>query len=331
MARFVDALEFYAREYTKATGVAATKDEIKVLEVMSVPNFYPIEMRAKNAIAKIIHGKVPVNVFYDRVSIANYVRSTDLPSIILPYNANGKVRQLVPKLNEILGTQFLPEEVNDDVYEINASLTKITFRLNDSCRLFMSYDITVNVGGTYEVVDGEVYHVPIPISNGPDMYEANHVTEQGANVSLAHPTIMTARFDYTPVGAILKCVHAISADNGNAFKIFDRAGFTGMVLAALKSVDGQEWTVDATGARPHNLYYAHPYYNGPTAGARTFSAGRVNIPWGDMAMLDLVDESFDNVLLMRIPKSSVNKSFPQMAAFHYNNSVKKGRLNEDPA
>lgn len=331
MARFVDALEFYAREYTKATGVSVTKDEIKVLGVMSVPNFYPIEMRAKNAIAKIIHEKLPVNIFYDRVSIANYVRPGDLPSIILPYNANGKVRQLVPKLNEILGAEFLPEEVNDDTYEINASLTKITFRLNDACRLFTPYDIVVNVGGTYEVIDGEVYHVPIPIGRGPDMYEDNHVAEQGAGASLAHPTIMSARFDYTPVAAILKSVHGFNVDNGNAFKLFDRAGFNGMVVAALKSVDGQEWTIDASGARPYNLYYAMPYYNGPTAGARSFNAGRLNIPWGDMAMLDLVDESFDNVLLMRIPKSTVNKSFPQMAAFHYNNSVKKGRLNEDPA
>lgn len=329
MARFVDPLEFYAQEYTKATGVAVTKNDITVLDVMTVPNYYPIEMRSKNAIAKVIHEKLPVNIFYDRVNIANYVRPTDLPSIVLPYNADGTVRQLLPKLNEILGTQFLPEEIVDDRYEINASLTKITFRLNDKCRLFKPYDIVINVGGTYEVVNGEVYHVPFPIGRGPDMYEDNHVAERGANASLAHPTIMTARFDYTPVGAILKSVHGFNIDNGNAFKIFDRAGFNGMLMAALKSVDGQDWTFD-TATVPYNLYYAMPYYNGPTAGARAFNAGRLNIPWGDMPMLDLVDESFDNVLLMRLP-SPVSKAFPQMAAFHYNNSVKKGRLNEDPA
>lgn len=330
MARFVDPLEFYAQEYTRATGVAVTKDDITVLAVMTVPNFYPIAMRSKNAIAKIIHEKLPVNIFYDRVDIANYVRPTDLPSIILPYNADGSVRQLVPKLNEMLGTNFLPEEVDDERYEINAALTKITFRLNDSCRLFKPYDLVVNVGGTYEVVDGEVLHKPFPIGRGPDMYEDNHNAEVGAGASLGHPTIMTARFDYTPIAPILRSVHAFNVDNGNLFKIGDRAGFTGMIVAAIKSVDGQDWTVDTT-ARAYNLYYALPFYNGPTAGARAFNAGRTNIPWGDMAMLDLVDETFDNVLLMRIPKSVYNKSFPQMAAFHYNNSVKKGRLNEDPA
>lgn len=330
MARFVDVLEFYAQEYTKATGVAVKKEDVTVLAVMTVPNFYPIEMRSKNAIAKLIHNNLPVNIFYDRANITNYVRTTDLPSIMLPFNADGKVRQLVPKLNEILGTEFLPEEVEDDSYVINDALTKITFRLNDNCRLFKPYDIVVNVGGAYEIVDGQVYLKPTVTARGPDMYEDNHNLEMGVGASLAHPAIMTARFDYTPVGPILKSVHGISVDNGDLFKINNRSGFTGMVLAALKSVDGQDWSWD-TAARPYNLYYALPYYNGPTAGARSFNAGRINIPWTDMSILDLVDESFDNVLIMRIPKSTANKSFPQMAVFHYNNSVKKGRLNEDPA
>lgn len=329
MARFIDPLEFYAQEYTKATGVAVTKNDIKVLEVMTVPNFYPIEMRSKNAIAKLIHEKLPVNIFYDRVSIANYVRPTDLPSLVLPYNADGTVRQLVPKLNEILGTNFLPEEITDDKYEINDALTKITFRLNDSCRLFKPYDIVLNVGGSYEVFNGEVYHKPFPISRGPDMYEDDHKAIVGANASLGHLAIMTARFDYTPVAAILRSVHGFNIDNGLAFKVNSRSGFMGMFLAAIKSVDGQEWTYD-TATLPYNLYQALPYYNGPTAGARSFNAGRNNMPWGDLSMLDLVDETFDNVLLLRIP-TTISKAFPQMAAFHYNNSVKKGRLNEDPA
>lgn len=336
MGLFINPMEFYAKEYSKATGNTVTADEIELRSITAVPNYYPPENRVKNTMAKIVHGTVPVNIFYDRVSFERYAWPASMPSITLPTDCGGKVRNLIPKIKEVFGIEFLPEEIEDDTFVISPTLNQITVRLSAVCRYFTQEPFTLKVAGSYEVVDGQVMHVMLEEAADPDAWREGAIYWYGANAKLPHSTIMTARIDYTPIGDILREFYPRSAFTDDWRLIRNRSASNGLLLAAMKSVDGLPWTSENV-SRMNNLYMASVTYNGRTKHAKTHGLHWSSLlPMEQQAIMDLVNTDFDNVMILtlRVLSSGVwpaPKQTAQHVVLHYNNSVRKGRVDENPA
>lgn len=336
MGLFINPMEFYAKEYSKATGTAVTADDIELQSITAVPNYYPPENRVKNTMAKVVHGKVPVNIFYDRVSFSRYAWPASMPSITLPSDCAGKVRNLIPKIREVFGIEFLPEEIEDDTFTISPTLNQIVVRLTAVCRYFTQESFTLKVAGSYEVVDGQVIHVMLEESADPDAWREGSIAWYGAAAKLPHSTIMTARIDYTPIADILREFYPRSVFTDDWRLIRNRSGTNGLLLAAMKSVDGLPWTSE-NASRMNNLYMAYITYNGPTKHAKTHGLHwSGTLPMEQQAIMDLVNLDFDNVMIITLRTFSPGqgpalKQTAQQVVLHYNNSVRKGRVNENPA
>lgn len=323
MSQFFDPLEFYAREYTKASGVEVTKEQITVESVSPVPNYYPPEKRVKNTLAKIVYNNVPVNVFYNRVSFTRYSGVSVKASLVLPYNTTGKVRDLVPLLNKTFGWNFAPEEFDDTSFSLSPVPATITFQLSSVCRFFLPASFSLPVGGSYELIDGELFLTPFDFAYTPDNY-AEDYANAGLTGSKASAPLQTARFDYTPVREVIRNWYTHYSWIDDQRLVTDRLQANGLLLAALKSVDGQDWTV-GNGTYKNDIYKAWGVYNGPTKGARGVMAMMYRSLPDVLATLDLVNEEFDNVLVLRGNVTGSN-TYGDCYLFHYNDSVKKGRV-----
>lgn len=334
MNLFINPLVFFADQYSKATNVTVGPDDIVVEYVTNVPNYYPPENRVKNTMARIMYDKLPVIVFYDRVSITRYVWPATAPSISLPSDAKGMVRELLPRINQAYGLSLVPEEIEDDQYVISSSLTSVVVRLSQSCRYFLPESFTVKIGGVYEVVDDVVQHVPFDIDYHPFIYKELEVSRTGDR-AVASSFHLTAKTDYTPIADILRGMNFPTA--GGA--IVNYEGLHGVFVNALKSVDGLDWNVVGVGSsNQQSMFNAYVLYNGPTDMARGSNVIYSGVLPDFSATLDLVNPEFDNVLILGLywngvayPYTGHHSQTLSGCLFHYNNSIKKGRINENDA
>ena len=334
MNLFISPLVFFADQYSKATNVTVGPDDIVVEYVTAVPNYYPPENRVKNTMARIMYDKLPVIVFYDRVSISRYVWAAMSPAISLPSDAKGNMRELLPRINQAYGLSLTPEEIEDDQYVISSSLTSVVVRLSQSCRYFLPESFTVKIGGVYEVVDDVVQHVPFDIDYHPFIYKELEVSRTGDR-AVASSFHLTAKTDYTPVADILRGMYFPT--QGGA--IINYEGLHGVLVNALKSVDGLDWNVVSVGSpNKQSLFNAYVLYNGPTEMARGSNVLYTGVLPDFSATLDLVNPEFDNVLIMGLywngiayPYTGHHQQTLSGCLFHYNNSIKKGRINENDA
>lgn len=334
MNLYIDPMVFFADQYTKATNVPVGPDDIVIEYVSTVPNYYPPESRVKNTMARVMYDKLPVIVFYDRVSIARYVWADMAPAISLPSDAKGNVRELIPRINQAYGLSLTPEEIEDDRYEITSSLTSVVVRLSQSCRYFLPESFTVKIGGVYEVVGDVVQHVPFDINYHPFIYKELEASRTGDR-AVSSSFHLTAKNDYTPVADILRGIDFPSA----AGAIINYTGLHGVLVNALKSVDGLDWNVVSVGAsNKQSMYNAYVLYNGPTDMARGSNVMYSGVLPDFSATLDLVNPEFDNVLIMGLywnavtyPYTGHHQQTLSGCLFHYNNSIKKGRINENDA
>lgn len=334
MNLFISPIDFFAKEYSKATGTQVTASDIAVDYVTTVPNYYPPDKRVKNTMARIVHDKLPVILFYDRVSIDRYLWLANAPSIALPSTAKGRVRELIPNLNKAFGLSLEEIEIEDDAYVINGSLTSVTFRLHQECRYFLPSSFSVTIAGSYEIVGDEVQHVPIDMPTKPFLYQDAEDSYTGAR-AVHCSAAMTARNDYTPIADILENISAFPA--GPLF--IDYTGINGLFFSALKSCDGMDWNVGGHASRIQNLFNGSVIYNGSTKSAAGNLVKYRNGP-GDEFIPgnELINEEFDNVLIMGLypngawyPYTGFHQQTLAPCIFHYNNSVRKGRIDENVA
>lgn len=333
MNLFINPLLFFADQYSKATNTIVGPDDIIVDYVSTIPNYYPPDKRVKNTMARITHDKLPVIVFYDRVSISRYVWAAAAPAISLPSTAKGYVRELLPRINQAFGLSLMPEEVEDDTYIINSSLASVVVRLSQTCRYFLPESFTVAIGGVYEVVNEVVQHVPFDIGYHPFVYKELEDSRTGTR-NIPSSFHLTARTDYSPVADILR-----NMTSGSPGQIVSYDGINSILVNALKSVDGLDWNVVSIGSpAPQSLFNAYVLYNGPTEMACANNVMYTGVLPDFSATLDLVNSEFDNVLIMGLywngisyPYTGHHSQTLSGCLFHYNDSIKKGRINENDA
>ena len=304
--------------------------DLIIAELAVIGSNFPADFQAYNTEITLLKDDLGVAVVYSRALLAKYVLLPEGYKFALPKTANGSLKQLIPYLAKSTGIDFTDRDFEEGQYTIDSTLTSLSFKTAaTSLRWVPGQTFTVSLPGKYRLTDAGCELLPITLAVGPDQWVEEHTRLGQNNGSKLLPMVTSSNTDYTPIAHILRAIGCVTMGWANDNRLMTRiAGVLAALVAALRSVDGLDWTYNSTAA-PYNLYYAYPAYNGPTKYAKGFSigGGYFGVTPKDFCIsLDGADLSYDNVLVLRLNTAYCSGLQDCNLFFHYNDSLKKGRV-----
>lgn len=323
MSILVDIKSQLADAFNTAHGTAWKFEELTVQGLAKVDSTYPPTFRVRNTIVTLVKDDMMTNVGYDRIDIAPHVVIPEGITFALPRTANGTIRQLASRISKRVGVEFEANDFEDTKYDIASMPGVLRFTIAEkSLRFLPGTYFEVNVPSAYLVKNGICELAPFTLDGTPDMFQFGHENGSQNTGTRANPAVNTAKFDYTPVGHILRrwVPYAQHADDERLIKGY--TGATGMLLAALTSIDGIPWLANTTGSTPYNIGNGWCVYNGPSKDAKAWLVRGFHLEQPQfLAAIDLVSEDYDNVMVVRINTSYNSNLQCSFAVFHYNNVI----------
>lgn len=332
MAAYTDVRSLIAHRFNSEYGTDLKFEQLVIDSIQS--NDIPDMLQYNTIITVSGANKDPLSVFYNRFDIKTYVSMPKI-ELQLPSNADGTLAQLLPYVNDLLGLDLTADEIVPGNYSVEKTEFTIRFTIADSINFIRDsyFDITVAAG--YRLHKGNLHCPPVDFKSPrgfykPDIYQAPNelsgYSRYGTDRSM--PALVSAHIDYTPVAHILRNICApesYSTNSDGHVRITN--GNMAQLMSALRSVDGNQYTVSS---RDITLYFTWVVYNGPTKEARGYSTRLYSYdhipvyiePKEMLAAYDMVDESYDNVLIMTTLDGNSNYTMKVAhLLFHYNGGL----------
>lgn len=323
MSILVDIKSQLADAFNAEHGTSWKFEELTVEGLAKVDSTYPPAFRVRNTIITLAKDNKMTNVGYDRIDVAPHVVIPEGIKFALPRTANGTIRQLASRISKRVGITFEANDFEDTKYDIASMPGTLRFTIGEkSLRFLPGTYFEVSVPSAYLVKNGICELAPFSLDGTPDMFQLGHENGAQNNGTRANPAVSTAKFDYTPVGHILRqwLPYAIHADDDRLIKGY--TGVAGMLVAALTSIDGIPWQALVYGSTPFNIGNGWCVYNGPSKHAKAWLVRGYHPEQQQfMAAIDLVSEDYDNVLVIRINTSYNSNLQCSFAVFHYNDVI----------
>lgn len=323
MSILVDIKSQLADAFNAESGTDWKFEELTVQGIAKVDSTYPPAFRVRNTIITLVKDGKMVNVGYDRVDVAQHVTIPEGIKFALPRTADGTIRQLASRISKRVGIAFEASDFEDTKYTIASMPGTLRFTISDkSLRFIPGTYFEVTLPSAYIVKNGICELAPFTLDGTPDMFQLGHENGSQNNGTRANPAVNTAKFDYTPVGHILRqwLSYATHADDDRLIKGY--TGFAGMLVAALTSIDGIPWLSNVSGTTPYNIGNGWCVYNGPTKDAKAWLVRGYHTEQQQfMAAIDLISTDYDNVMVVRINTSYNSNLQCSFAVFHYNDVI----------
>lgn len=330
MGALIPIEQQFTKAFNDANGTNYQFSDFVISELITIGSGFPADFQAFNTEITLLTEDHGISIAYNRVSLANYVGLPEGYKLALPKDADGTLSQLIPYLAKTTGIDFTARDFEEGQYVISDTLASLTFTTaKTSLRWLPGQTITFTLAGRYRITDAGVELKPITLAAQPDQYYEEHTRTTTNTGSRVLPVLTTSNTDYTPVGHLLRAIGCVSVGWSEDNRLFKRTfGLLSQLMAGIRSVDGLPWNFGGT-ATPFNLYNAYPIFNGPTKYAKGFCVHSGYTPSqavGHGIPLDLVDTNYDNVLVARLDERYCSGLQNCHVVFHYNNSLKKGRV-----
>lgn len=323
MSILVDIKSQLADAFNAENGTNWKFEELTVQGLAKVDSTYPPAFRVCNTIITLVKGDKMTNVGYDRIDVAQHVTIPEGIKFALPRTANGTIRQLASRISKRVGVAFEANDFEDTKYTIASMPGTLRFTIAEkSLRFLPGTYFEVNVPSAYLVKNGICELAPFTLDGTPELFQFGHAVGSQSSGTRANPAISTAKFDYTPVGHILRqwLPYTSYADDDRLIRGY--TGSTGLLLAALQSIDDIPWVVNTGASLPFNLAHSWCLYNGPVEGAKAWLVRGYDLePQQFLAAVDLNITDYDNVMILRINYGRANNLQCSVAAFHYNDKI----------
>lgn len=316
MSAYISIKEQLAAAFNKAKDSNWKWEDLEVRAIALTDFSYPPQYRTTNTLITLGHGDDVVNVGYDRIPVADHVVVPEGIKFALPKTANGRIRQLAPYLERVIGLEFDATDFVDETYVLNSNLANINLRIAPtSLRWMPGGVIPLTLVHRFRLRNGVCEMMPIQYNHTPDQWYTDHQAYSHIGTR-ASPVLLTADNDYTPIRNILRNVAVYDAYTTD--RIQDINGFDQQLAAAMASVDGLPWVI-AADYRNFNLKESWVVYNGPTAGARGWAIRSYQLEGTDLrAVMSLVNPEYDRVLIFRLHERICTNLQSNMVVLHYN-------------
>lgn len=332
MTAYVDVRELIIKRFNSEYGTDLTFDQLDIDSIQA--NDIP-DMLAYNTIITVSGaGKDPLSIFYNRFDIKTVVGTAKI-DFQLPSNADGTIHQLIPLINQRFGLNLTATEVQVGTYTTVNTEFKITVTIAESINFITDSFFELTVAANHQLHMGVLHCPPVDFRTPraickPDIYQCpNELSSYSRyGTDRAMPALISAHVDYTPIAHILR---NICAQEGYAQSDYAKVRITNgniaHLMSAIRSVDGNPYTISS---RDITLYFTYIVYNGPTKNARGYATRLYEYPnypsyfetKEAMQSFDMVDESFDNVLIMTTLDGSSNYTLKVAhMLFHYNGGI----------
>ena len=323
MSIIVDIKSQLADAFNAEHGTTWKFEELAIQGLAKVDSTYPPAFRVRNTIITLVKDGKLTNVGYDRIDVAPHVAIPEGIKFALPRTADGNIRQLASRISKRVGVAFEANDFEDTKYNIASLPGTLRFTIGaQSLRFIPGTFFDVEIPSAYLVKNGVCELAPFTLDGTPELFQFGHAVGSQSSGTRANAAINTAKFDYTPVGHIIRqwLPYAGYADDDRLIRGY--TGVAGMLVAALTSIDGIPWTVNTAAGGAFNLGYAWCVYNGPAKGARAWLARGYDLePQQFLAAVDLNIDDYDNVMLLRLNYARATNLQASFAAFHYNDVI----------